>query len=174
MNKSNCKINKNGFMLLETLIVSTVILGTLVFLYVQFVNIKANYEISFKYNTIPGLFMTKEISNIVKDDISSLQTKLEKETSKYLNITSSEYITVNKELYNNTVSAMNIDTILFVDDNLDEFKNHLLSDTYDTATFDDQFKKYILRLNTNKENKYRIIIKFKDKTYASVLVGGNN
>ena len=44
-----------GYVLFETLVVSTVILGTLVFLYIQLSSIKSSYNTSFKYNTVSAL-----------------------------------------------------------------------------------------------------------------------
>ena len=53
------KKNNKGFTILETLITSTLIISTLVFLYVQFSNLKQNYQESFEFNTVRGIHKSK-------------------------------------------------------------------------------------------------------------------
>ena len=43
------KKRNKGFILLETLVVSTFIITLLIYLYVQFSNLKKSYDISFRY-----------------------------------------------------------------------------------------------------------------------------
>lgn len=170
------KSNNKGFMLLETLIVSTVILSTLVFLYIQFVNVKSSYEVSFRYNTIPGLYMAKEISTFLTENgYISLQTNLDNNLSTnngYINITNSSNVTGDSDLYTNMITDMNISYVLFVNDDLTTLKTYLSSGTYNTSVFNQEFKKYILKLSTNATNKYRLIVSFNDNTFASILIGG--
>ena len=56
------KKNSNGFTILETLITSTLVISTLVFLYVQFNNLERNYDDSFRFNTVNGIHKVKELS----------------------------------------------------------------------------------------------------------------
>ena len=51
------KKNNKGFMLVETLIVATFLVTTLLFIYVQFNNITRTYDTSFRYNTVNGLIL---------------------------------------------------------------------------------------------------------------------
>ncbi|MEG2311383.1 MAG: type II secretion system protein, partial [Bacilli bacterium] len=51
------KNNNRGFMLIETLICSTFIVGILIVLYTQFERINKSYEDSFKYNTVNNLYL---------------------------------------------------------------------------------------------------------------------
>lgn len=167
------KSNNKGFMLLETLIVSTVILSTLVFLYIQFVNVKSSYEVSFRYNTIPGLYMTKEISTFLTENgYTALQTNLENSTNGYVNIHTPNFITGDTTLYTNMITYMNIKNLLFVNDDLTTLKTYLSSGSYATDVFNQEFRKYILKLSTNSTNKYRLIVEFYDNTFASIMIGG--
>ena len=73
-------MNKKGFMLLETLIVSTILVGVLIFLYIQLINMKGSYEVSFKENTISGLYIAKEIAEYIYTNDSvynSLKNRLD-------------------------------------------------------------------------------------------------
>ena len=172
MDKNN-KLGNKGFMLLETLIVSTIILSTLVFLYIQFTNIKKSYDISFRYNTVSGLYSAKELGDFLIDNgTTTLSTTLQNNVNFYVNITNNTYVPGNKDLYDKLIIDMNIGVAVYVDDDLTEFKKYLNSDKVEASTFNEEFKKYIMNLQTNATEKDRIIIKFKDNTYASILLGG--
>ena len=60
------KKNKNsGFMLIETLLVSTFVLGVLTYLFLQFSALKRSYDDNFKYNTVPSLYGVKNINQYI-------------------------------------------------------------------------------------------------------------
>lgn len=188
MKKSKITLNNNGFMLLETLIVSTVILGTLVFLYVQFVNVKSSYEVSFTYNTIPGIYMSKELGEFIADTVQTtgkytskttldmLQNELgEPNNNGYIIIDKGTFSTADDTaLYEEMIQQMNIRTVLVVDDNsnLSKIKSFLSTGSnVNQDIFEPQFKKYILSLATDNTGKCRLIVAFNDQTFASVLIG---
>lgn len=166
------KSNNKGFMLLETLIVSTVILSTLIFLYVQFVNIKKNYEISFRYNTIPGLYMTKGVGEFLTENgYTSLKTNLSNNVNGYLDISSCSLVSGSTELCNKLYTSIKATKVLFVNDDLNILKTYLSTTTYEKAIFNEEFKRYILNLTTKSiGGRYRIIIQFSDNTFASMML----
>ena len=59
------KKNTKGFMLVEFLVVSIFVLGTLIFLTVQFNNINKSYNRSFKYDTVSNLYSAKNIRKMI-------------------------------------------------------------------------------------------------------------
>jgi len=59
------KNQKNGFMLIETLLVSTFVLGVLTYLFAQFSALKRNYDDNFKYNTVPALYGIKNMNQYI-------------------------------------------------------------------------------------------------------------
>lgn len=59
------KKNVKGFMLIETLIVSTLVTTILVFLYVQFNNIVKTFNIELHYNNVSNLYTTTKIKNYI-------------------------------------------------------------------------------------------------------------
>ena len=59
------KIDKRGFALIETLIVSIVVAGILTYIFIQFSTLKRNYNISFKYDTVDVLFSLQDIENYI-------------------------------------------------------------------------------------------------------------
>lgn len=152
----------SGFMLFETLIVSTLVLGTLIFLYVQIVNIKKSYNVSFKYNTIPGLYNANALAKYLeKTGYSDIKSQLE--GANYVDIT--DCASAGSLCYK-IVEKTNIKQALFVNSNITNLKTEL-----DDTSFNRDLKKYIRRLPDNKENyNYRLIIEFNDNTFASVPI----
>lgn len=172
------KSSNHGFMLLETLVVSTVILGTLLFLYVQFTGIKTNYDISFRYNTIPGLYHTKQITTYFENyGYQTLSDYLDNSNTGYINITTNtSYFEVGSDtsIYINLVSEIKAKTILFVNDDLLVLKQYLANTNDDlSGIFSEGLKDFILKTATDSTNQYRIIIEFNDNTYATVVIGNS-
>lgn len=169
MNKNN-----KGFMLLETLIVSTIILSTLIFLFVQFTNIKSSYEISFKYNTVPGIYLAKELSDfLLENNIDSdLSNQLDTNENGFIDITSHTYINNGEnEFYKTMINNMNIKSVIYTSDNLEKLKTYLNSNSVDKTIFTEKFKEFIFSLKTNDTSNNRLIIMFKDNTFASIIIG---
>ncbi len=153
-----------GFMLFEALVVSSLVLGTLVFLYVQITSIKKSYSKSFRYDTIEGLYKADLISNYLeKTGYSDILTQLGDNT--YLDITDCVY--ADGSLCSKLVSESNVKQMLFVNQNITQLKNQL-----STLTINKDFKKYIMHMDSIKKGyNYRLIIAYNDNTYASVGVG---
>lgn len=160
--KKNCK----GFVLLETLIVSTFILGTLVFLYVEFSAVKRSYDISFRYNTVPGLYYAKEMTSYLKEiGYSNLEPIME--NNNYIDITSCEYFDL---MCSNIVKHIGAKKVIYVGNKLNNLKSSLQGN-YDKGVFDGELKKFILQLSDETTDRKRIIIEFNDSTFATIHLG---
>lgn len=156
----------SGFMLFETLIVSTLVLGTLVFLFVQLTNIKRSYNVSFNYNTVEGLYKADVISKYLENTgYTNIKTQLG--SNDYVDITNCVYSTT---LCTSLLKDSNVKQILFTNQDITSLKANL--DSLSNNDINKDFKKYIKHLKNTKEGyEYRIIIEYNDKTYASVGVG---
>ena len=162
MKKSN-----KGFVLLETLIVSTFILGTLVFLYVEFSSVKNAYDVSFRYNTVTGLYHAKELSDFLKiDGYQKIETQLA--NNDYVDITNCIY---SGSLCKAITREINTKKILFAGESLQTLQNNLNSNSYDKTIFDPEFRKFILNLTPNTPGRKRLIIEYNDSTFTSISVG---
>lgn len=164
-------MKKQGFMLFETLVVSTVILGILIFLFVQFSAIKRNYITSFNYNTIPGLYNAKTFATFLEDDGYVIYDfKLSNETvNGYVKISCTD---LKSTICNELVSYMDAKNILFVGNNISTLKNNLSTSNYDRSLFSEKFRQFILTLNTVEiAGKNRLIIEYNNGTYAVINVG---
>lgn len=168
----------SGYVLFETLIVSTVILGTLVFLYIQLSATKESYENSFKYNTIPNLYKTKTLANYLEQTgyanlVIALDNNLDQGFLDISNNCSIYAGTICQEI----IDRINTKTIIFTDSNLDyelngqTIRNKIINNAnYSNSSFN-SFKKFVKKININKVHKYALIIEYNDGTYAMVTLG---
>lgn len=160
MKKSN-----EGFILIETLVVSTFILTTLVFLYVQFSNVKRSYDISFRYNTINDLYYAKELSNYLKSDGYQIITS-QVNSNNYLDITNCIY---SGELCSKIKDKIKAKQIIYVNSSIIPLQNEIKNNS-SLSKFDPEFKKFILNLTEDSDGRNRLIIEFEDLTFASVTI----
>lgn len=175
------KKNEKGFTLLETLIVSTVVVGTLIYLFTQINNVKTNYDISFKYNTIPGLYGAKNIVDYLNENgYTTLITALNNSSDNFIEIKDNSLIDNGDEDYFDALKKVEkISLILFVKDDVSSLKEKVNA-CYDSDTTNNTaicnknsgLKKFIRDLSTDAfQDTYRIIIQYSDLTFASVEIG---
>ena len=144
------KKNSNGFTILETLITSTLVISTLVFLYVQFNNLERNYDDSFRFNTVNGIHKAKELSKYY-------QINPDKKCAYGVSICLNE----SNDVYN----ILNIqNSFLMSDLKTSEIDFSKIQDTCDEGC-----KRFIKRIKTDT-NDTRLVVKYNDGTYASVLI----
>ena len=62
------KKNNRGFMLVEILIVVTVIVTSMIFLFVQISNMNNSYDEVFKYDTITSIYAMENIKKFLVND----------------------------------------------------------------------------------------------------------
>ncbi len=165
-------MNKKGFTLVETLIVSTVVAGILVYLFLQFSTVKRNFNTSFRYNTVNGLYALEDISEY----INSLDTEFKNnyiinsiDNIGYINIyTLNDKYEDNVDSYEiilgidgeDLLDSLNIDNLIITFEDLSDI---------DKSTFNKGITKFIDRINYDGGSNYRLIAKFKDDTYANLV-----
>jgi len=159
------KMNNKGFMLIETLIVATFLVTTLLFIYVQFNNITRTYNNSFKYNTVNGMYNVKNIIQYINNDgIDNLKNTLVGDNIYYIDITSCPNTYFSETEYCNILmNASNVKTVLFTNENLVTLKNN--TDGLNQTMID-----FINYINYETTTGYRIIIEFNDNTFASLKI----
>ena len=153
----------SGFMLFETLIVSTLVLGTLVFLYVQLTSIKKSYNASFRFDTIEGLYKAKMIATYLeKTGYQNIETAMGDGNN--VDITNCVYV---GSLCTKLFEEANVKQIYFVKQDITDFKELIKNDMFANK----EFKRYLKYLKNTKEGyDYRLIVLYHDGTYASVGV----
>ena len=157
------KKNNQGFMLIEALIMSMVIIGVLVFMYIMFQNISNSYDKSFQYNTVTGLYIANEIRDYLYDNnLDDLKLSVESSDSKYQKISCSSSDTTWTEF----CSRANIKIVLITDESLSGLKGKRVNDSALSQTMYD----FINYLKVDNKSGYRILVEFKDNTYASLNI----
>lgn len=162
--------NNKGFVITEVLILSTVIIGVLVFMYSQFKNINRGYQYSFKYDTPEGMYLANNIVNYINDgNYDKLIELLNTKPEGYVDITECNIDNSNLITYCNALfQKSEIGKIIFTEENLAKLKQNMNNLENDLKNYINQIK------TTNEKNDYRIIIKYKDGTFASMRFNKGN
>ena len=153
--------NNKGFMLAEVVVTSTIILTSLMSLYVTFNKLYKNYEIRSKYFDIDGVYAIKAVINtkLKSGDLN----KIIKDNTNYTSILTDDVKNI-KETYN-------IENMYIVKkDNLDALKTETSRNTFkDYLTY---MEKYYKLNDTNYS--YFIVAEYKnnnDYYYSSLKLG---
>lgn len=164
------KNNQKGFMLVEAFIVSTFVIGILVFMFVQIRTITNGYNRSFSYNTIPGIYIANEIGKfVINNDYEDIKLEVDNASGDgYIIIGTDEYInpySVLNDTWIEMVNNVNVKSVVITREDAAKLK----------ATTDEQlsskFKQYIKALKVdNISGLYRILVEFNDETYASIIL----
>lgn len=151
-----------GFVLVETLIVTTFVAGVLIFLFIQLITLSNNYDNSYKYNTVEELYLLRNIKDYILKDLNSLDLiKSEVDEKGLVEITDcSMFEEVN--YCSKLIELSNIKTIFITQNYIDKT---LFTD------YNDELKNFVNRINGEGENKYRILAEFNNSRYATIRIG---
>ena len=156
---------KNGFALVETLIVSTIIAAILVYIFVQFNNVNRSYGDSFKYNDVDDLYKLDSIKGYINSldttSVTNITTKIDsdgiivisKDDDTYSNI---EYLDNQSDLLNN----LGINTLVLTKADINNV---------DTSSLSKNLKDMIKKIN-NKSDNYRIMAEFDNENCATITI----
>lgn len=156
------KNNNKGFIFAEAIIISTVVLGALILIYTQFMSINKSYQNSFKYNNVDKLYATKNIVDYLKTDGF---TELTKNLVDYIDISAcSNTYFVEKKYCQSLLDNLNVKTVIFTREDITSLKQR--SD----LPFEEEMKAFIKYIKPDQQERYRIIVQFKDNTFASLKI----
>lgn len=150
------KSNNKGFMLIETLIVSLFVATTLIYLYVQFVNLNSAYTTSFTYNTVDGLYALDDIRDYLLDYQSIVQTEMKKKD--YVDDICT--ILPNQNYCEGLLEAENVKTLIIA-------KNDLTTTVFPN-TYNQTLKDFIDKITVTGNEEYRLVAEFNNLTYATL------
>lgn len=158
------KKNKNsGFMLIETLLVSTFVLGAMTYIIIQFSALKRSYNNSFNYNTVLGLYGIQNIHEYATK--YSMYDTLKTNTSSNVGgYTTGICSTTTNTNCSKLLTNLNINKILFVKDST--FKTNVKAD-YSLFANDYDLYQFVKKINWD-DTAYHWIVKYNDNTYATI------
>ena len=161
------KMNNKGFLLAESLVVSTFVLTVLVLLFVQFKSLFNSYEDSYDYNTVEGIYNLNTIKKYILNNEN-------KNDSLANQIGGSGYVTIVKEgtcqavkgltglnYCSKLADKMNLKTLIYTSSNISSLNT---SD----SIFTNSFKDFLDRIE-NQNGRVRLIGQFNDGTYATIV-----
>ena len=161
--------NKKGFTLVEVLVVSIFIITTLVFLFTQFLNLKKSYDNILIYNTVDGLYGTKNIndylntSNLMMEDIIDTVDK-----NDYIDLSDcSKSPLIYENFCNNLYNSLNVKSVIVTHEDLVEFKKILNNNNY----YSENLKQYINKTTVKGfEKSYRLIVEYNNNNVSSIIM----
>lgn len=173
------KKNNKGFTLVETLIVSAFVIGTLTYLFIQINNAETNFDISFKYDDVNDVYNTKIVCNfIVNTGYSNLITNLQ---NGYTRVTSSN-IYGDSNYYHKILEKIGTEyntgkekVWLLKESEISNIQSQIKNSTLNDSNLSEELKRYISRYDADtNSNKYVVVIEFNNSHIASARIGWLN
>lgn len=165
------KMNNKGFLLIETLIVSAFVLGVLVIIFLQFKTLLVNYNHTYDYNTVEGIYNLNAVKTYLNENQGDKTLNSYLNSAPYLLIydgesCSEKYGLKNIDYCNQMMKAAEFKKVIYTKSELDNLKNNM-------NDFNEKTKDFIKKLNS-KSNENRLIAEYTNETYASITYGINN
>lgn len=164
------KKNNEGFLLAESLVVSTFVLTVLILLYIQFSNLITNYKNSYNYNNVESIYDIASVANYLQAN----------------NYNFSDSLTTNKPyiiLYENgscissiidtfctdLISNMNAKKVIYTYSDISIIKDYVANNN--DSKINQNMREFITRVETNTVlNKGRLFAEFENGTYATIAM----
>lgn len=157
------KKSKAGFLLVESLIVSTFISVTLLYVYTHFKVVYDSYNTSFKFNTINSLYKANNIKSFLNLSLDPAIFPVV-DTSEVVNLETCPVAYVsNTEYCNSLFLKMDIKKLYLITEDITDFKV-IVSTNVSYSQNLENFLDYIRHGLTG----YRLIAEFNDGTIASI------
>lgn len=158
------KKNKNGFVLAETLVVTTFVAGILIYIFIQFTNLSQKYNDSFVYNTVEGLYALEDVKDYIEKDENAL-SYIETGVSNlgFIDITD-----CNSDIFTN--SSYCIDLLEYENINRIFITTNKIPENTITE-YSNDFLTFINKINEQSSENYRIVASFNNNTFATIRFG---
>ena len=153
------KKNNLGFMLAETLLVTAFVAGVLIYLFLQFYNLNDEYNNSYKYNSVEGMYALEDVVNFIQDDPFAL-AYINNNISelRYIDISNCSLFTDSDECVK-LLKLENIDEILITTNSVP--KGYI-------KDYSSGLTKFINKIYASSTEPYRVIASFNNGTYATL------
>ena len=152
------KVNNTGFMLIETLIVTMIVASVLIYLYIQFTNLNRNYNQSFEYNTVEGLYALEDVKDFMSEDSAIMDYILNNMNIGYIDIT--DCTGFSDTSCPTLLGDEKITTIIVT---YNDTSMTTLPSTYNT-----KFRDFFNKINYMGDEEYRLVAEFQNGTFATL------
>lgn len=158
------KMNNKGFMLAETLVVTSFVAGVLIFLFIQFTNLSKNYEDNYKYNTVENLYALEDVRDFIIEKEHNISITLDEMGDKdYIDISNCNIFEDDKDYCAKLFELVNVEQVIVAKNSFD--KSNFDSSNRDLVAF-------AKKINITGKEQFRLIASFKDSTFATLRFGG--
>lgn len=163
------KRNNLGFMLTETLIVSTFVTAALLYMFINFRLIYQNYNRTFSYNTVNSLYAVNQIEKYISDiDFTTIQTKLISDNTQYIELTSCPSNLFKESNYcKKLFEALEVKNVYFTFNDISNLADDLKANPNVDAKVID-FLEFVSYEKGSSGN--RLIVFFNDETIATLKI----
>ena len=160
------KNNANGFFLVETLIVTTIVALSMVFLYTQIVKLIDGYELRLTYNTVNGVYAATEFNKyIINDSTLYLDLTSSLNADGYNEVLCTDF--TSSDYCNAMVSTLNIENMYITKYNTSAIKTN----APDVDEFSQDLKLFISNIKSESNaltTEYRMIVEFNNGEFATI------
>lgn len=156
------KKNNYGFLLVETLVVTIFVAGVLIYMFIQFSNLKEKYNEQYNYNTVDDLYALNTIVKYIKDDEIISQYIVDNLRSKeYLDLTDCSNF-LNEVYCSKLFYLEEVDQIIVLNntqsyENIKGLKGDMLY--------------FMSKISNEGFEKYRLVARFGDSRFATIRFG---
>ena len=178
------KLNSKGFLWVETLVVAAFSLTVLVILYTQFKNLIVNYNNSYNYNTVEGIYNLNSVKKYVSQNESSSKPlsgqinsttpfKIIIETENFKKEGERTFCTVDTNLANSNLcdtlaNAGEFRSVLFTNSDVTNLKTYVNKNK--NLNISEGMRNFINQIEL-ESNKNRLIAEYKNGTFATITYG---
>ncbi len=155
-----------GFIMAETIVVSTVVIAALLIIYLQFISLNNSYERSVTYNNVNDIYALNNVKKmIMNDDFYKMTDALDNES--YIDITGcpSNYF-IEYHYCRALLETTGIKKLILTHEDTYDLNNEIKNKN----DISQGLRTYIKTISSNKNDKYRLIAEF-DGTYATIKLG---
>ena len=157
-------MKKNGFVLVETLIATTLIAVVFTIIYIEFGVINDNYKKTYNNNSVEKIYAVNNIKNfILADGYESFKSKIDDQDLYFKDVTNCEDF-INQSQCTNLVNTLDIDKIVYINEGFNSFLRILTYYNQEDAYIYNYVSSYI---SPSDDIDY-ILVKFKDKQIAAL------
>ena len=166
------KKNNRGFLLAESLVVSTFVLTVLILLYIQFNNLTTNYKNSYNYNNVESIYDLSSVSDYLLNNNYNLSNQLT--ASKpyvvvYKNGSCNMDVGIIDTFCDNLINKMDAKTVIYTSSDISAIQKYVSEN--DDSNINQKLREFISRVETNTvQNKGRLFAEFNNGTYATIAM----
>ena len=164
------KKDNRGFLLAESLVVSTFVLTVLILLFIQFSNLTTNYKNSYNYNNVESIYDLSSVASYLQTNNYNLASNL---------TTSKPYVIVFQDgscnmdagivdsFCDNLINKMDAKTVIYTYSDINVIQNYVSSK--EDSNINQKLRDFISRVETGViQNKGRLFAEFNNGTFATI------